>query len=253
MIPAWSYSCTSWLVIKVVITGIWLLGLHVEKSALINNCPNWRAFDTLCMRRRIELRNCRHRSGVICCVVIDRGRDQGWSVTIVVWWQRPEMVCCRWSYVEMISSNEELHNDREHRSYQDGRVLGAKRAFWSVSRTTEAFEWLNTWHYPVRIIFWSLQMRPALPLVGAYWREAGEWSRWKLLRNLWLNLMLVVRGKSGPLMWIFRIDVVIVLLNDSWCLFGSRCHDDWDREKQQLISCLSGWSKFSGCEPSFQE
>jgi len=76
-------NCTYWLVVMVVMTGIWLLGLHVGKSASIYNCPDWRAFDTLCTRGRIELRNCRRRSGVICCHCHRRRRRSG-------------MICCQY-------------------------------------------------------------------------------------------------------------------------------------------------------------
>jgi len=59
-------------------------------------------------------------------------------------------------------------------------------------------------------------MSSALLLVGVREREAGDQSWRRISRCLRLDLILVGRGRSGPLMQVFWIDVEIALLADSW-------------------------------------
>ena len=150
-------SCTCWLIITAVIIDVWLLGLHAEKSAssiIVQTEGRWHVIYTRglnCVTVGID-------QGWFVVIVVDGDGYHRWSITIVVWWRGPKMVCCCRSCTVLISLNRKAPGWLRASELPSRSVLETKSSFWSVSGVAEAFECLDTWHHPMRARVWLLQI-----------------------------------------------------------------------------------------------
>ena len=92
-------------------------------------------------------------------------------------------------------------------------------------RSGGGFYCLNTRHHPVRVRLWPLQL-PSLFRSSEPVGEKQESESMKASSMLLAWLDTYGQSKIWTINLISMIDVVIMLLKDSWRLFGSQC---WDR------------------------